>query len=64
MMEHCLQNFGATCNHFTRPKLQLSSILLLAGEAFLLEATMPEGAFYGQEGASWEQDGSGMRVAC
>jgi hypothetical protein len=23
---------------------------------------MPEGAFYGQEGASWNQEGSGMRV--
>ncbi len=32
--------------------------VLLQGQ----EATMPEGAFYGQEGASWNQEGLGMRV--
>jgi hypothetical protein len=27
-------------------------------EAIPPEATMPEGAFYGQEGASWNQEGA------
>jgi hypothetical protein len=31
-------------------------------EAIPPEATMPAGAFYGQEGASWNQEGLGMRA--
>jgi hypothetical protein len=48
--------------HFSHTRQHLISLLPLAGEA-----TMPEGAFYGQEatmpeGAFYGQDGSGMRV--